>query len=64
MEQVNTLSSGESFGKDSLLENSDLRRNATIAVLSEKVIVATLSKNDFHRVLFEQERQKTDLKIS
>ena len=32
-------------------------------VLGDKAITAQLTKNDFQRVLFEQERIKTELKI-
>jgi len=45
MEQVTTLCSGDSFGQDALVE--DKNRNATCIVMSEKLISAVLTKNDF-----------------
>ena len=62
MEHVNQLHRGYSFGQDALI--SDQPRNATCYVMSQKVITAVLTKNDFRRVLLERERQQVDLKIS
>lgn len=54
MEHVNQLVSGYSFGQDALI--SDMPRNATCYVMSDKVITAVLTKNDFKRVLLEREK--------
>ena len=64
MEEINILGSGDSFGQDSLLSEHKMRRNASCQVLSENVIAAVLTKNDFRRVLIEQERIKIDSKIN
>ena len=56
MEQVNTLSHGDSFGQDSLSSEQKKRRNATCQAISKRVIAAVLTKNDFQRVLNEYEK--------
>ena len=62
MEHVNQLVGGYSFGQDALI--SEQPRNATCYVMSKKVIVAVLTKNDFRRILQEKERQHVDHKIN
>ena len=64
MYEVACLTAGQSFGQDSLLSEQAKKRNATCSVHGDKVITAILTKQDFQRVLYEQERIKIEGKLS
>ena len=58
MEEVSRLGPGLHFGQDSLMTERDhMKRNATCKATQDgKVIVVVLTKNDFKRILREEER--------
>ena len=62
MEHVNQRELGHSIGEDSLITHTP--RNATCYAMTERVITAVLTKEDYQNVLAERDVHIRDIKVA